>query len=279
MAYRSILSVWDGKKSSIPSLKKAIELTHASDGHLHVICPAYIRVPSHDGFPYSELPTSLNVSEREGALEKIDALGAEAKTLLGKEDISYSIETAIMNRDQLATFMSNAVKFCDLTVLPQPFGRERCTADEKITEGTLFSSDCPILIVPEKTSGANLRVLIAWDGGQQSLRAVRSAMPFLHEAETVDALTISNKKAANTAQDITSDLAIFLSRHRVKSNINVLPKKQPKISDDIQTYAKDLGANLIVMGGYSHSPLREFFFGGPTRDMLNDCDIPILMAH
>ncbi|KAB7614286.1 universal stress protein [Amylibacter sp. SFDW26] len=279
MAYRSILSIWDGKKSSLSSLRKAIELTSASNGHLHVICPAYIRVPSHDGFPYSELPTSLSMSEREDALEKVDALGAGAKKILEKEDVSYTVETAIMNRDQLASFMSNAVKYCDLTVLPQPFGRDRCTADEKITEGTLFSSDCPILIVPEKVPDNNLRVLIAWDGGQESLRAVRSAMPFLREAETVDALTISSKKPDTKAKDIASDLAIFLSRHRVKSNINVIPKKQPKISENIQTYAKDLDANLIVMGGYSHSPLREFFFGGPTRDMLNNCDVPILMAH
>ena len=279
MAYRSILSIWDGKKSSLPSLRKAIELTYASDGHLHVICPAYIRVPSHDGFPYSELPTSLSMSEREDALEKVDTFKARAKEILEKESISYSVETAIMNRDQLAKFMSNAVKFCDLTVLPQPFGRDRCTADEKITEGTLFSSDCPILIVPEKKSDKSLRVLIAWDGGQESLRAVRSAMPFLRKADSVDALTISSKKPATETRDMASDLAIFLSRHRVKSNINIVPKKQLKISDDIQKYAKGLDANLIVMGGYSHSPLREFFFGGPTRDMLNDCDVPILMAH
>ncbi len=279
MAYRSILSVWDGKNSSLPAFHKAIELAQKADGHLHIICPAYITIPSHDGFPYSEIPNSLNISEREQALEKIETLKPEAEKIAKKGGISYSIESPIINRDQLGSFMSNAAKFCDLTVLAQPFGQDRGTADEKMTEGTLMSSDCPILIIPCETEVKELKILIAWDGGQESLRAVRAAMPFLRNADSVDVLTISNNNKTNTAAEIAAELGVFLSRHRIKSNINILAKTLPKISDDIRTFANDLNANLIVMGGYSHSPLREFFFGGPTRDMMHDCNTPTLMAH
>ncbi len=279
MSYKSILGIWDGKKSSLAALNTAMELTSAADGHLHIICPAYIRVPSHDGFPYSELPTSLSISEREGAMEKVDKLKPEAEKLAKNYSISFSVEAPILNRDQLGGFMANAARFCDLVVLPQPFGSDRGTADEKITEGTLLSSACPILIVPETMQKkVNMNAVIAWDGSDESLHAVRAAMPFLRQAENVDVITVCNKNKKDV-QGSTTELALFLSRHRINSNINILPKTLPKVSDEIRTRAKHLNADLIIMGGYSHSPLREFFFGGATREMMHKSDIPILMAH
>ena len=280
MSYKSILTIWDGKDSSIPAIRKAVELTAEANGHLHIICPAYITIIQAQSYPYLDFPEELKADERERAHTKALELLEEAEKYAREEVIYYSIEKAIINRDQLSSLMSHTAKFCDLAVLPRPFGPERTETDEKITEGTLLASECPVLIVPDGNSGnRDEKIVIAWDGSDHALRAVRGAMPLLRKAKQVDVVIVANSKRAEMEAQASSDIATFLARHRVKVEVNILPNIAAKISDIIRSHASDLGANLIVMGGYGHSPMREFLFGGPTRHMLQDCKVPIFMAH
>ncbi len=280
MSYRSILTIWDGKDSSVASLRKAISLTLDAGGHLHIICPAYITILQTQTYPYTGFPAELKEEERERAQKTANKLVKEAKKFAQEELIFYSIETAVINRDQLASLMSQTAKFCDLAVLPRPFGPERTETDEKITESTLLTSECPVLIIPDEDPGhREAKAAIAWDGSNHALRAVRAAIPLLKQATKVDVVIIANTRRTELEAEVSSDIATFLARHRIKVEVNILPHSAAKISDVIRSHANDIGANLIVMGGYGHSPMREFLFGGPTRNMLQDCRVPILMAH
>lgn len=280
MGYRSILTVWDGKQTSWPSLNAAIKLTIEADGHLHVICPAFITKAAKGPYPFNELPKGLREDENERVLGLIEQSRNEINTQLEKQDIHFSTEPAIINRDQLATYMSHVARFSDLAILPKPFGSERTETDEKIAEGTLIAAECPVLIVPEtEPREIPTKAVIAWDRSNHSLRAIRAALPLLRHAKSVDVVTVTDNKKDIVTEEVASELGVFLSRHRIKINVNILPKSMPKISDVIQAHARKLDANLVVMGGYGHSPLREFLFGGPTREMLQGCEVPILMAH
>lgn len=280
MSYKSILTIWDGKDSSVPSIRKAIALTKEAGGHLHIICPAYITIMQTQSYPYLDFPEELKAEERKKAQKTAAKLVAEAEKFAIEELIFYSIETAIINRDQLASLMAHTAKFCDLAVLPRPFGYQRTETDEKITESTLLTSECPVLIIPDENIDLCAQnVLIAWDGSEHVLRAVRAAMPLLRKADQVDIVIITNSKRAELEAEAASDIAVFLARHRIKVEVNILPGNSGKVSDIIRSHARDLGANLIVMGGYGHSPMREFLFGGPTRSMLQDSKEPIFMAH
>lgn len=280
MTYKSILTIWDGKDSTMASIQKAIRLTAEAEGHLHIVCPTYITITQVQPYPYSAFPAGLCEQERERAVKKAKILSEEAVGILKGEGVLYSVETAVINRDQLAQLLSHTAKFCDLAILPRPFGNERSETDEKITESALLAAECPVLIVPsDDMSGREAKAVIAWDGSDQSLRAVRAAMPLLQQSSQVDVVIIANSKRAIGEAEIASDIATFLSRHNLNVQVNVVAKSASEISDVIRTYAMDIGANLVVMGGYGHSPLREFFFGGVTRDMLKNCKIPILMAH
>jgi nucleotide-binding universal stress UspA family protein len=280
MSYQSILTIWDGKDSTLASLRKAISMTSDAGGHLHILCPAYITIRQTQPYPFTGLPVNLGIEERDRAEQTAAKLAAEAEKLCKEELIFFSVETAIINRDQLSALMAHTAKFCDLAVLPRPFGHERTETDEKITESTLLAADCPVLIIPSEEMGhRETKAVIAWDGSDQSLRAVRAAMPLLRQASQVDVVIIANSKRATQEAEVASDIATFLTRHKLKVHVNVIAKTSSKVSDIIRTHAMDIGANLIVMGGYGHSPLREFFFGGATRNMMQDCKVPILMAH
>lgn len=280
MSYKSILTIWDGKDSSIPAIRKAIELTLASDGHLHIVCPVYMTITQTHAYPYLDFPKKLNAEERERVERTAVSLLAEAEKIAKEELIFYSVEKAIINRDQLGALMAHTAKFCDLAVLPRPFGYERTEADEKIAEGTLLASECPVLIIPaEVMEHREAKAVIAWDGSDHALRAVRAAMPLLQQAKQVTVVIIANSKRVELEAEVSSDIATFLARNRINVDVNILPGSSAKISDIIRSHASELGANLIVMGGYGHSPMREFLFGGPTRNMLQDSGVPIFMAH
>ncbi|MCP5086658.1 MAG: universal stress protein [Rhodobacteraceae bacterium] len=280
MSYKSVLTIWDGKATSTKALQKAIEIVRQSQGHLHVLCPSFMTIKSGMGYPYTLLPEGLNGVEREQVTEKAEKLQKEARQKLAKEDILYTVEAAVLNRDELPSLMEHAARFSDLTVLPRPFGEERTETDERITEGALFSDQCPILIVPDDQADVpRNKVVIAWDGGQQALRAAKGALPLLEQADEVDVIIVESKGNGRQQEKIAADIGTFLSRHRINVVIKVIPKSANRMADVIRTHAEEMGANLVVMGGYGHSPLREFLFGGATRNMLKDSNIPILMAH
>lgn len=280
MSYKSILTIWDGKDSSMAAIRMATRLTAEAGGHLHIICPAYITIRQSQDYPYLDFPAELKVEERERAEKNAEKLVHEAEKLAGEELIFHSVETAIINRDQLPDLMSHAAKFCDLVVLPRPFGSERSETDEKIAEGALLASEFPVLIVPDEDMGhLEEKAVIAWDGSDHALRAIRAAIPLLRKTTQVDIVIIANSKRSKMEAQIAGDIATFLARHRINVEVNILPNTASKVSDIIRSHANDIGANLIVMGGYGRSPMREFLFGGPTRNMLQDCGVPIFMAH
>ncbi|MBV1863394.1 MAG: universal stress protein [Rhodobacteraceae bacterium] len=280
MLYKSVLTIWDSKETSGAAFAHAVEMTRESQGHLHVLCPAFMTVVSGVGYPFAVFPETINPEERAAVTQRAEERQKEARDMLAKEGILYTVETAILNRDELPALMNQTARYVDITVLPRPYGPERTETDERITEGALFAEQCPVLIVPENISEMpETRAVIAWDGSEQSLRATKMALPLLVSADAVDVVIVSKDQDAERHEEIAKDIGTFLSRHRINVDIKVVAHTGDRMSEMILDQARELKASLIVMGGYGHSPLREFLFGGATRDMMKESDIPILMAH
>ncbi len=277
MTYKAILTVWDGKRTSRAAIARAVQMIRESDGHLHVLCPAYMTVTSAVGYPFAVFPDAITPQEQEAVVEKAAKREQEARDMLAKEAILYSVETAILNREELPALMNHTARYSDIVVLPRPYGLERDETDERITEGALCADQCPILIIPAPAE--QTRAVIAWDGSEQSLRAAKMALPLLEAANTVDVVIITKDQAAAQSEISAKDIGTFLSRHRINVDITILAHTGDAMSKMILEHARNLNASLIVMGGYGHSPLREFLFGGATRDILKESDIAILMAH
>jgi nucleotide-binding universal stress UspA family protein len=165
-------------------------------------------------------------------------------------------------------------------VLPKPYGKDRLTEHEQITEACLFEGRAPILILPAQSTPEALQTpLIAWNETPEALAAVRAALPLLQQARDVHIVVIDPPVHGPTRSDPGGLLATWLSRHGVSAQIEVLAKTMPHVSDQISRHAQDISADLIVMGGYGHSRFRQAILGGATRNMLESTELPIFLAH
>lgn len=166
----------------------------------------------------------------------------------------------------------------DLSILPQaePDGD---IAETMIIEAALFSSGRPVLVVPYvQSTGLRLdRVLVCWDGSQNAARAAADAMPFLRRAGVVEVVTVESRVRRNELTG--AKIAEHLARHGLKVELNPIVGGGANVSDVILSHAADNAIDLIVMGGYGHTRLREFVLGGATSGILGTMTIPTLMSH
>lgn len=166
----------------------------------------------------------------------------------------------------------------DMIIIEQP-SRDGESGDELLVEAALFHSGRPVMIVPyiQKDEIKLDHVLVGWDGGVTAARAVGDAMPLLKKAGKVDVVTIVSKRVDEKEMP-GFDIARHLARHGVNAEVKRLPSGEEPAST-LLSYAADASTDLMVMGGYGHSRLREFVLGGTTRNILASMTVPVLMSH
>jgi nucleotide-binding universal stress UspA family protein len=193
---------------------------------------------------------------------------------------AVSAETRIVDATLggAATVFGRIARRFDLAVVAQA-QREHGASEELMIEGALFESGRPIIVVPyiQKDRMTLERVLVCWDGGRMAARAIADAMPLLERAKAVDIVIVAEERKND---EITgANMSEHLARHGIAANVRRLAKGGLGIEDVVLDYAADNGADLIVMGGYGHSRLREFILGGATRGILAEMTVPVLMSH
>ena len=137
-----------------------------------------------------------------------------------------------------------------------------------------------MLIVPYiQKAGLKLdRAMVCWDGSRNAGRAVADALPLLARAKTVEVVIVTGGPGKSD-EVAGADIAHHLARHGLKVEVERLVARDIDITSTILSRAADIGADLIVMGGYGHSRLREFVLGGATRGILASMTVPVLMSH
>ena len=167
----------------------------------------------------------------------------------------------------------------DLNIVAQP-DRANPSQTDFLAEAVLFGSGRPMLMVPYINRGPfkSERVLICWDAGIPAARAVHDAMPFLQKASTIDMVTVNESE--NSASEVGSAALIaHLARRDLAVRAFRLTASAANIHNAILSLAADNNSDLIVMGGYGHSRLREFILGGTTRGIFEALTVPALISH
>lgn len=161
----------------------------------------------------------------------------------------------------------------DAIVLRRPTGRDHLLAQQEI-HAALFGTDRPVLVVPPGLPGTfGRRVAIAWRDDRHATRAVLSALRRRVPPERVFVLAgVREGSPRPTVPEI-------LAEHGVEAELHVLPIGPGVFGEALLAEAHALGTDMLVMGAYLHSPLREFILGGVTRYMLGHADLPLLMRH
>lgn len=269
------LRVGDGVDSTTDY---AVSAAAALGAHLTAVAVAYdIDIPP----VYTEAFSTdfLEAQRAEG-----QRLAREAVNRFGEASRAVGIGAEVRNIDGTpggaAEQIGAMARLFDLTIVGQT-DPEKMGPEEVIAEAVLFESGRSVLLVPLKQNRpfSARRILVAWDGGRAAARAVAEARPLIEKAELVEVAVVESAKA-KPGRLAGADLAEHLSRHDKNVELRrLVPASDEGIVDVLLKEVAERDIDLVVMGGYGHSRLREFVLGGVTRDMLERMTVPLLLAH
>jgi nucleotide-binding universal stress UspA family protein len=169
---------------------------------------------------------------------------------------------------------------CDLVIIghPDPYGLPRGWSPDRL----LMASGVPILIIPDRwrLERIGTQILVCWNASREARRAMADAMPFLGAAQSVTVLVVdSARRAHRHGEEPGADIALYLARHGARVDVERSASNGAPVAEVIISRAVDGGADLIVIGAYSHPRWAEVIFGGVTRTLLTRMPIPILVSR
>jgi nucleotide-binding universal stress UspA family protein len=258
-----------------PGRDFAISLADALKGR--VTGRAYALEPEMSVAPFDGIAASLLQEHRAAAGKKAKAALEKFDEAASHANVQSSHKMAHATPRAAAAEFARQARVCDFSVATRSAEGIDHVGD-LFVEAALFYSGRPIVIVPKKKDVrfSTDRVLIAWDGGVHATRAVALSIPILALAKKIEILVVGNKEELRKSD--ANDLCRNLENHGLQAEV-VLRDDGRDTSDAIALEAKIWSASLLVMGGYGHSRLQEWIFGGVTRSMLTSSALPVLMAH
>jgi nucleotide-binding universal stress UspA family protein len=196
--------------------------------------------------------------------------------------VPTEIRTAEALARDLGRVAAVHARYADVAVMTRPADGAGIEMREEVVEGVLFYSGRPALVAPPgwKRDFIGKRAVVAWDASREATRALSEADDILEFSDKVTVLTVDAKpKAFGHGDQPGANIAGHLQRRGLNADVQNVESKGRAPAEAILEEADKLGADLLVMGGYAHSRLRELVFGGATRDLLRMAHIPVLMAH
>jgi nucleotide-binding universal stress UspA family protein len=255
----------------------AISVASAFEAHLLGV--AFVYDPVIPGSVMGGIPPEFIESQRRESEQKAKAATDRFEQAAKRAGISYETLNVNASIAGAADRLGRLVRRFDIAIVGQP-ERKNGTSAEVVDEGVLFDSGRPVIFVPYiQKEGLKLdRVLVCWDGSRAAARAVADAMPILHKAKQVEVVIVASK-AGKSDEVPGADLGQHLARHGLKVDVKRITSPDIDVTSTILSYSADASADMIVMGGYGHSRLREFILGGVTRGILETMTVPVLMSH
>ncbi len=255
----------------------AVSVAAALQAHLTGIAFIYDPVVPVSGTGY--IPADVIESQRadnetaaEAAIKDFTAATDRAGISAEPQMLSASLTGA---GDQFARM---ARRF-DLAIVGQA-QPEMSTMEQIIGETTLFESGRPIIMVPyiQKAPFKTGNVMICWDGSRTAARAVADAIPILGKSSRIEIVSVTSERGKQDEIE-GADIGQHLARHGLKVDVHRISRGNIDVADALLSHAADSAADLMVMGGYGHSRLREFVLGGVTRSIFQSMTLPVLLSH
>ena len=257
----------------------AADLARQLDAHLTGVALAFEPVvPVYT--MTTPLPTDLIVAAHEQAVNDAKAAARAFEQIATDAGVRYASRTTESVGSDGLEGVTRSLALSDLLVVGQQNPDAPEPMREALIEAMLFQSGAPILIVPYTGVRAFTpgRVIVAWDGGAAAAHAVRAALPLLHLAREV-VVVIVKENIKRSTELAGADIATHLARHDLHVEVREITNATGDIGQTILSFAADEAADWMVMGGYGHSRMREFFLGGATRGILASMTLPVLMTH
>jgi nucleotide-binding universal stress UspA family protein len=266
-----------GLSAKDPTGDFAISVADAFKSHVTGLAFSY--EPIIPGAVMGGIPPEFIESQRSEADKKARAAVTRFEAAANRAGISAETHIQSASVSGAADRLAHIARRFDLVVVGQADADEGLP-DEVLDEAALFESGRPVIFVPFiQKAGLKLdRVMVCWDGSRAATRAVADSLPFLKKAKLVEIVIVADKPGKSD-EIAGADLGQHLARHGLKVEVKRITSSEIDAPSTILSYAADSSADMIVMGGYGHSRLREFVLGGVTRGMLQSMTVPVLMSH
>ena len=281
MAIKDLLVVCDSGPASTFRMESCFSLAKVFSAHvtgIHLMPSPLIPVY---GIAYPEV-TTLSYAAADQIQEFEDnaiALEKEFDGLALKHGISASwkkYEGIDIN------FIIENARYADILVTPQGYSRYGETTYHRFNDYLCTYLGRPILMIPDlkKVFSLPKKIIIAWSESQEAARAVHDALPFLHMADEVQIVyAAKTNNAEKVSMIFCDDLRLHLSRHGINSDVFLPDSSAKGVGKTLIDTALEFDADLIVMGAYGHSRMREIVLGGATKYLLENTAIPLLLSN
>jgi nucleotide-binding universal stress UspA family protein len=226
-----------------------------------------------------DLP-GMVAAERQKSAANAHALIAEFESIAARHGV-VSHESVIehCSTSHLAAIATEHARVRDLTMIP--IGKE-AALQHYVAECIVFGSGRPAIVLPEEPKlqrPSSFDVVgVAWDFSRPAARAVADAMPILQRAKSVRVVTITQEKPIDTKRSGT-ELAKHLACHGIEPILEQEQAAGRTIGSALADYAAAHSLDLLVMGAYGHSRMRDFILGGATKSIIADPPLPVLLSH
>lgn len=277
--YKDILVTTTGHGDDAAAVSMACAL--AGSGRAHVAVLVQVPVPIPEGGSMALFPAEAFAALHEQVMRQGQAdceRWREALRLAGVMGEVRLVENLLTSPPQTAALHAH---YADLAVIGlAEQGSLPIVVHDHVAD-LLSGSGRPLLVVPKSHSPSTFaRVMIGWHPGANAARAVHDALPLLARAKAIDIVCIDAQRGRDGhGEDPGADIARHLARHGLQVTVHVESGLGDEPGQALLQRARELGADLLVMGGYSHSRLREWVFGGTTRFVLKSAFLPVLLSH
>src|SRR5271165_2830246 len=286
MPIRKLLLPLTGTAAGEAALATALLIARAFNAHVTAL---HVRVDSRDVAPLAgEGLSGAMIEEMMSATEKESGDRASAVRVMFEKFVTENgvpIEDPTRQPDHpTASFASvtgreedlvaQQARLADLTIVPHPEAGEDVSSSDAL-HAVLFDSGRPVLIAPQVTPAKiGTRVAIAWNGTAESAASVWAALPWMQRAEAVRVLSADEYQRRGPG---AQDLAEYLALHGVNAELATFRPIDREVGAGLLKAARDFGCDLLSMGAYSHSRLRQLILGGVTRHVLENSNLPVMM--
>ncbi len=281
MTFKTVVACLTTPESAPAVSASALQLASKHDAFL-IGLHAIPRVAVY-GLIGAEMPGEVIEREEEALRERaaeVEKLFTDAIEKAGKHAKAKTEWRCVQStRSIISTAALQRMPCADLIVMGQfPDGED----DPEPTAEIVLGVGRPVLLIPHRIPPKTIgeRIVVAWNGKREAERAAFDALPILRQAKKVRVLTMNPEDLlGRDSLESAHDFVQALSRHGVEASTMTSNPKEISLGDDLLSRLADESCDLLVMGCYGHSRIRELIFGGVTRDILKSMTVPVLMSH
>lgn len=276
MAYKTILTVIDANQFDA-DLKMAADLCIGAGVHLSVFM---VRLTASRSMGDYAAMSVAWVDERTGHAEQLDNAIASARATLIELGVSSEVSGAYAEPAWVEDEVGDRARYADVTLIGSGL-HANARLRLRAVEGALFHGARPVVLASTRQALTLVpkKILLAWNSTIEATRAAREALEMMKHAEVNVVLVDPKADSARNGDEPGADVATYLARHGIRITVSRLSSAGLRVDEVLNHHALDTSAELIVMGAYGHSRMREKILGGVTKAMIDNPVVPVLLVR